>query len=59
MRVSREKLMQALEAVSPGLANRELIEQSSCFVFKSGMVMTFNDEVAGRFTYVSCLGAVD
>ena len=38
--------MHKLEAVSPGLATREAIEQSSCFVFKDGRVMTFNDEVA-------------
>lgn len=46
MLVNREKLLGALEAVTPGLAARELIEQSSCFVFKSGRLCTFNDEVA-------------
>jgi len=46
MRVKREELLQQLESVSPGLAARELIEQSSCFVFKDGRVFTFNDEVA-------------
>lgn len=46
MLVNREKLLQAFEAVSAGLAARELIEQSSCFVFKGGRLLTFNDEVA-------------
>jgi DNA polymerase III sliding clamp (beta) subunit (PCNA family) len=46
MRVNRELFLSKLEAVSPGLASRELIEQSSCFVFKGGRIYTFNDEVA-------------
>ncbi len=46
MQVNRELLLSRLEAVSPGLASRELIEQSSCFVFKGGRIMTFNDEIA-------------
>ena len=46
MQVNREKLLSALESVSPGLASRELIEQSGCFVFRAGKVITFNDEVA-------------
>ena len=46
MKISREKLLGSLESVSPGLSQRELIEQSSCFIFKDGRVATFNDEVA-------------
>jgi len=46
MRKNREDLLKALEAVSPGLAIREAVEQSSCFVFRDGRVITFNDEVA-------------
>jgi DNA polymerase III sliding clamp (beta) subunit (PCNA family) len=46
MIVNKEKLLNELEAVKPGLSKREIIEQSSCFVFKDGMVMTFNDEIA-------------
>lgn len=46
MLVNREKFLHALESVSPGLAARELIEQSGCFVFRAGRVATFNDEVA-------------
>jgi len=46
MLVNREKLLHALESVSPGLASRELIEQSGCFVFMGDRVCTFNDEIA-------------
>jgi len=48
MKINREKLLDQLEMVRPGLSPREFIEQSSCFVFKDGMVMTFNDEIACR-----------
>lgn len=48
MRVEREELLKRLEAVSAGLAKREIIEQSQCFVFTGGEVLTFNDEVAVR-----------
>lgn len=48
MRVNREDFLRILESVSPGLATKESIEQSSCFAFKDGTVYTFNDEVACR-----------
>lgn len=48
MRQDREELLRRLEAVAPGLAVREAVEQSSCFVFCNGQVVTFNDEVACR-----------
>jgi DNA polymerase III sliding clamp (beta) subunit (PCNA family) len=46
IRVGREALLKVLESVSPGLSTRELLEQSSCYVFTGGQVFTFNDEVA-------------
>lgn len=46
MLVEREDLLRRLESVRPGLTPRELIEQSSCYVFQDGLVMTFNEEVA-------------
>lgn len=49
MRLNREELIQKLQAVQGGLSvGREVVEQSSCFVFKGGVVMTYNDEVACR-----------
>lgn len=44
--VSREDFLRQLESVAPGLSPREIIEQSSCFIFKDGKVITYNDEVA-------------
>lgn len=59
MRVKREELLKVLESVSPGLAPREIIEQSSCIVFHDGKVMTFNDEVAcSRKSPLNIEGAV-
>lgn len=53
MRIDREQLLNELKSVEPGISRREIIEQSSCFVFKDGKVMTFNDEIA--CTHPSCL----
>lgn len=46
--VNREKFLQCLEAASPGLSPRDIVEQSSSFVFRNGHVVTFNDEVSVR-----------
>ena len=46
MKIDRENLLQKLESVLPGLAKRELLQQSSCFAFTGKKVMTFNEEVA-------------
>ena len=48
MRIKRQEFLDSLEMVKAGLAPREFVEQSSCFCFKDGEVMTFNDEVACR-----------
>lgn len=47
-RLNREHLLQQLEAVQPGLSTREIIEQSSCIIFRDGEAMTYNDEIACR-----------
>lgn len=44
--VNRENLLSQLELVQPGLSPREIVEQSSCFIFKAGTVQTYNDEIA-------------
>lgn len=46
--VDRVALLKTLEAVSPGLSSKGLIQQSSCFCFRNGVVFTFNDRVAVR-----------
>jgi len=53
MRINREKLLEQLESILPGLSTREIIEQSSCFIFQNKKVMTYNDEIA--CTQKSCL----
>ena len=46
MDIKRADLLRLLESVSPGLATREVFEQSSCFVFQDKMIITYNDQVA-------------
>lgn len=46
MQVSRVELLEALEKVKPGLANKTLIDQSSSFVFHEGQIITYNDEIS-------------
>src|SRR5690606_29759183 len=45
IRVNREEVLRVLESVTPGLASREIIQQSTCLVFEDDRVFTFNDEV--------------
>lgn len=46
--VSRETFLRALETAAPGLSPKEILEQSGCFVFVDGDVVTYNDEVSVR-----------
>jgi len=46
MKINRQELLDILKAVKPGLASKEMIEQSTSFVFEKGRVYTYNDEVA-------------
>lgn len=48
MRISRTILLEKLQAVSPGLSTRAVVEQSTCFCFRNGAVLTFNEEIACR-----------
>lgn len=60
MGVNRELLLHQLESVIPGLSVRDIIEQSSCFVFKEGRVITYNDEITCSCKCVLGIeGAVD
>src|SRR3989304_6756912 len=55
--INREKLIDSLVCVRPGLANKERIEHSTSFTFKSNKVWTYNDMIA-----ISCpvdLGGVE
>jgi len=44
--MKRQSLLKALEIVKPGLANKELISQSTSFAFIKGRVLTYNNEVS-------------
>src|SRR2546430_2342316 len=46
IRLQREKFLHVLESVVPGLSRSIGLQQSNCFAFSKGKVMTFNEEVA-------------
>lgn len=46
MKINKNELKTALEIVKPGLANKEIIEQSASFAFVKGRVVTFNNEIS-------------
>jgi hypothetical protein len=46
VKISRIELLEQLQSVRAGLSQKDLVEQSSCFVFRGGKVYTFNDEVS-------------
>jgi DNA polymerase III sliding clamp (beta) subunit (PCNA family) len=46
MKIQKENLKKALEIVKPGLASKEMIEQTTSFAFLDGRVITYNDELS-------------
>jgi hypothetical protein len=44
--MKKQNLVDALEIVKPGLAGKEVIEQSTSFAFMEGRVVTYNDEIS-------------
>ena len=46
MKIEKNKLKEALEIVKPGLASKEMIEQSTSFCFLDNKVVTYNDEIS-------------
>ena len=46
MKIDKKELKNALEKVKPGLANKEVIEQSTSFAFMGDRVVTYNDEIS-------------
>jgi hypothetical protein len=44
----RESFLLSLESALPGISAKETVEQSTCFVFRDGWILSFNDEVACR-----------
>lgn len=48
MKIKTKDLQEALTAVKAGLANKEIIEQTTSFCFLNGVVCTYNDEISVR-----------
>ena len=46
MQLKRTELIAALEEVKPGLATKDIIAQSTSFVFGYDIITTFNDEIS-------------
>lgn len=46
MKIKKREIQSALEIVRPGLANKEIIEQSTSFAFLGDRVVTYNDEIS-------------
>lgn len=45
MKLKREKLLGILESVKPGIAKKEIIEETSNFIFHKNRIITYNDKV--------------
>jgi len=60
MKIKKQELQTALEAVKPGLSNNEkLIEQATSFAFINKHVVTYNDQIAVRYPIsINITGAV-
>ena len=43
--INRKKLLKELESVKKGLASKDLIEQSTSFIFINKKIVTYNDEI--------------
>lgn len=57
--INRKELINALTKVIPGLAVKEIIEQSSYFIFEKDRIWTFNDQITISQSFKSNLaGAV-
>ena len=44
--INRAELLLKLEMVAAGLSSKEILEQSACFVFTKGRVLTFNGQIS-------------
>jgi len=46
MKIKKDQLKKVLEIVKPGLASKDVIEQTTSFAFLNGKVMTYNDWIS-------------
>ena len=57
--IKRETFIKQLESVVSGTVSKELLEQSSCFIFTKGRIVTFNDVITASVpTELKLKGAV-
>ena len=48
MKLDRRELLRQLESTQAGLSSKENLDQSDCFAFIPGQIITFNDEICCR-----------
>lgn len=59
MKVNRKHLIDILQLVKPGLASREIVEQTASFVFYDGQIITYNETIGIRHKLASDLKELD
>jgi len=45
MKINRQELLDTLSLIKPGLANNEMVEQATHFIFEAGEIYTYNDQI--------------
>lgn len=45
MKINRQELLDTLSLIKPGLANNDIVEQSTHFIFEAGEIYTYNDQI--------------
>lgn len=51
MKIEKNKILNVLNQVKPGITTKEILEQSSSFVFKNNRIYTFNDEIMIQYPF--------
>lgn len=46
MKITTQLLLDAVQLVQSGVAQKEVVQQSNCFVFNNNRIYTYNDEIA-------------
>lgn len=60
MKINKADLVQVLEKVRPGIATKDDIEQTTCFAFTDGAILSYNDEISVRHPFeIDFEGVVD
>jgi DNA polymerase III sliding clamp (beta) subunit (PCNA family) len=54
--INRENLVNHLEAVNPGLAKKDMLEQASHYIFSGDRIITYNDQISVSAPYTDIQG---